>query len=296
MKFEYLVVLAHKFLKILPHWTFKLTRKTNLSLSAGTKVFHSTMSKNKEPPKKKLKTEEDAGPATNSEISLQQRIIQNRKETAASILEFKFNKKRVRILSEATEVSPKCKGIAYWMFRDERVQDNWAFLFAQKLALKNEVPLHVCFCLLTKFLDGTLRQFKFLFKGLKEVRKECEELNINFHMLYGSGAEVMPDFVKKNNIGALVIDFMPLRNVMAYAEQLKKTLPKDVPLCQVDAHNIVPCWEASPKLEYGARTIRGKIHNQLNQYLTQFPPVIKHPYSGSLKAEEIDWADRKSVV
>lgn len=65
------------------------------------------------------------------------------------------------------------------------------------------------------------------------MRKECEELNIQFHMLYGSGAEVMPDFVQKHNIGALVIDFMPLRNVMAYADQLKKTLPKDVPLCQV---------------------------------------------------------------
>lgn len=73
----------------------------------------------------------------------------------------------------------------------------------------------------------------FSVSGLKEVRKECEELNIQFHMLYGSGAEVMPDFIKKNKIGALVIDFMPLRNVMDYAEQLKKTLPKDVPLCQV---------------------------------------------------------------
>lgn len=47
---------------------------------------------------------------------------------------------------------------------------------------------------------------------------------------------------------------------------------------QVDAHNVVPCWEASPKLEYGARTIRNKIHNQLSQYLTEFPPVSKHPH------------------
>ena len=68
------------------------------------------------------------------------------------------------------------------------------------------------------------------------MRKECDELNIQFHMLYGSGADVMPDFIKKHEIGALVIDFMPLRNVMGYAEQLKKTLPKDVPLCQVCAY------------------------------------------------------------
>ena len=47
---------------------------------------------------------------------------------------------------------------------------------------------------------------------------------------------------------------------------------------KVDGHNIVPCWHASPKLEYGARTIRPKIHDQLKQFLTEFPPVIKHPY------------------
>lgn len=250
----------------------------------------SKMSSGKEPPKKKAKSEHVSSPTSPTiELNLKERLVQDRKETASSILEFKFNKKRVRVLSEASEVPENCKGIAYWMFRDERVQDNWAFLFAQKLALKNKVPLHVCFCLLTKFLDGTLRQFKFLLKGLREVRKECEELNIEFHMLYGSGAEVMPDFIKKNKIGALVIDFMPLRNVMNYAEQLKKTLPEDVPLCQVDAHNIVPCWQASEKLEYAARTIRPKIHKQLNEFLTQFPPVIKHPYSGSFKAEKIDW-------
>lgn len=261
------------------------------------------MAGDKAPPKKKVKLDEASGSsspekkvkldkassASSSQLNLKQRLERDRKETAASITEFKFNKKRVRILSKATEVPEKCQGVAYWMFRDERVQDNWAFLYAQKLALKNEVPLHVCFCLLTNFLDGPVRHFKFLLKGLKEVRKECEELNIEFHMLYGCGADVMPGFVEKNKIGAVVIDFMPLRTVMEYADRLKSSLPKDVPLCQVDAHNIVPCWQASNKLEYGARTIRRKIHDQLGEFLTQFPPVIKHPYSAPSKAAVIDW-------
>lgn len=43
--------------------------------------------------------------------------------------------------------------------------DNWALLFAQKLALKNEIPLHVCFCLKPKFLDATIRHYKFLLEG-----------------------------------------------------------------------------------------------------------------------------------
>ena len=49
--------------------------------------------------------------------------------------------------------------------------DNWAFLYAQKLALKMEVPLHVCFCLVPKFLDATIRHYTFLLEGLKEVEK-----------------------------------------------------------------------------------------------------------------------------
>ncbi len=40
-----------------------------------------------------------------------------------------------------------------------------------------------------------------------------------------------------------------------------------VPFHEVDAHNVVPCWEASDKREYGARTIRPKIHRQLPEFL-----------------------------
>lgn len=49
--------------------------------------------------------------------------------------------------------------------------DNWAFLYAQKLAMKMEVSLHVCFCLVPKFLDASYRHFSFMLKGLREVEK-----------------------------------------------------------------------------------------------------------------------------
>lgn len=54
-------------------------------------------------------------------------------------------------------------------------------------------------------------------------------------------------------------DFTPLREPLQWLEDVKKSLPEDIPLIQVDAHNIDPCWVASPKLEHAARTIRGKI-------------------------------------
>jgi deoxyribodipyrimidine photo-lyase len=57
----------------------------------------------------------------------------------------------------------------------------------------------------------------------------------------------------------------------------------------VDAHNVVPCWEASPKLEYAARTIRPKIHAKLAEYLTEFPPLPPVvPWRGA-PPPPVDW-------
>lgn len=93
------------------------------------------------------------------------KIKQDRLDTAKSILDFDFKKKRVRILSKSENVKENPKGILYWMSREFRVQDNWSMLFAQKLALKNKIPLHVVFFLLPKFLNATSRHYKFLLGG-----------------------------------------------------------------------------------------------------------------------------------
>ena len=58
---------------------------------------------------------------------------------------------------------------------------------------------------------------------------------------------------------------------------------------QVDAHNVVPVWETSLKHEPRAYLIRTKIHEKLNEFLTEFPPIIKHPYEPKTKAEPINW-------
>lgn len=53
----------------------------------------------------------------------------------------------------------------------------------------------------------------------------------------------------------------------------------EVPFHEVDAHNVVPVWEASDKREYGARTIRSKIHKKLPEFLKvpNFAPESQEP-------------------
>jgi deoxyribodipyrimidine photo-lyase len=137
------------------------------------------------------------------------------------------------------------------------------------------------------FYNNTIILIKtiFSFAGLEELESECNNLNIQFHFLIGCAADILPDFVKKHKLGAIVVDFMPVREHMLWTQQLAERIGSVVPVIQVDAHNIVPCWVASDKQEYAARTIRNKINNKLPEYLTEFPPVIKHPFSGKLKAQ-----------
>ena len=49
--------------------------------------------------------------------------------------------------------------------------DNWALLWAQRMALKQEVPLFVTFCMPSTYLDATIRQYRFMIEGLKQVEK-----------------------------------------------------------------------------------------------------------------------------
>lgn len=178
---------------------------------------------------KKLKSEKTETSA------LIESIQKNRLKAATDVVEFKFNKKRISILSDAKEIEEGKHGIVYWMSRDMRVQDNWAFLQAQKLALKNELPLHVVFCLAESFLDATLRHYKFMIKGLEEVSEECIKLNINFHLLRGGAGEQIPKFVKDFEIGAVVVDFSPLRIGRGWIKDVMKKLDVNIPFVQVDA-------------------------------------------------------------
>ncbi|MBN3277840.1 PHR lyase, partial [Polyodon spathula] len=223
-------------------------------------------------------------------------IKETRLQARMSVQGFEFNKKRVRLISEAVEMKDGSESIVYWMSRDQRVQDNWALLYSQHLALSHELPLHVCFCLVPRFLDATIRHFGFMLRGLEEVAKECAELNISFHLLTGYAKDVLPEFVRMQGAGGVVTDFSPLRVPLQWLQDVKERLPRDVMLVQVDAHNIVPCWVASEKQEYGARTIRKKIHDKLSEYLTEFPPVLRHPHGAGCEAKAVDWEQARSSL
>ncbi|VDL14025.1 unnamed protein product [Hymenolepis diminuta] len=212
--------------------------------------------------------------------------------------------------------------VVYWMNRDQRVQDNWALLFAQRIAMKFSVPLDICFNLLSSPAIQTRRHANFLLEGLTEIEQasllliihsicdslsfnyieECKDLNIGFHVLFETGAakpktggkrkadgetaansvvnkKLTPLINFLSQVGARVIitDFSPLRDDLHLLDIIKDQLPEDIPFYQIDAHNVIPVWFASDKMEYAARTIRPKLHEKAKALFTNFPPVVTHP-------------------
>ena len=200
---------------------------------------------------------------------------------------------RVRTLSASGTITPSAGGVVYWMSRDQRVQDNWALLHARELAEKHQLGLSVAFCMVPGFLGATMRQYGFMLTGLAEVEAELKELGIPFRLLQGEPATELPAFVQRNEVAAVVSDFSPLRIGRGWKAQLMQALP-ELPLFEVDAHNVVPVWVASDKQEVGARTIRKKITEKLPAYLTELPKLgaapAEHP-SASLREEckPVDW-------
>jgi len=195
-----------------------------------------------------------------------------------------MNRKRVRILNDATE---KKGPVVYWMSRDQRVEDNWALVYAQKRALSAHKPLGVVFCLVPEFLNAAFRQYAFMLEGLREVCERLSKKDIPFFLRTGTVENVLADFIHSREIGVLVTDFEPLRIKRDWKRALQNRL--DIPVYEVDARNIVPCWHASDKQEYGAYTIRPKIHRHLGEFLDDFPKIIRHPHRWEGSEEKPYW-------
>jgi len=197
-------------------------------------------------------------------------------------------KERIRLLKEGHEAPGP---VVYWMSRDQRIRDNWALLYAQEIAEKARAPLAVVFCLVPNFLNATLRQYGFMLNGLRKVEQELSARNIPFFLLAGLPDHEIPGFVNQHHIKALVTDFDPLKLKRQWKNDIAKLIT--IPFYEVDAHNIIPCWLTSPKLEYGAYTIRPKIRKLIPEFLEEYPKQQKHTIAWKTGRDNIDWHEIK---
>ena len=186
------------------------------------------------------------------------------------------NKKRVRPMGTGDHGAGP---VVYWCSRDQRVEDNWALIHACDTAKQAGVPCVVVFSLVTEFLGAGARQFGFMLRGLREMEAELKKKGIPFVLIKGNPGVTVPKFANDTAAHSVVMDQSPLRLGREWRETIaeKATCPSS----EVDAHNVVPVWEASPKMEVGARTLRGKLLKLYPEFLVEYPEVPD--VSGAMK-------------
>lgn len=176
--------------------------------------------------------------------------------------------------------------IVYWMDRELRAHDNWALLHALELGQRHDQPVAVVYNLVADYLGGGARQYQFKLAALQSLAETFADLRIPFTILLtDTSADDLIAFFKHQKVGTVVTDMNPLRLNRHWKTTVAKAL--DVPVIEVDAHNIVPVWTTSPKQEFAARTIRSKIHKLLPTFLETFP---------KLKAQTRTWKHYPAVA
>ena len=187
--------------------------------------------------------------------------------------------------------SPLLGPIVYWMQRDMRIEDNWALIYSQSLSLETSQPLIIIYSLFNQYElgDDVPPMIALRYKqGLIKVQQDAAALSIPFYLLPLDPVQSIPLFLTSVHAGQCITDFSPLKEARTLKSILANTL--NIPLIEVDAHNIVPLWVASDKQEWGAYTLRPKIHRLLSTYLEPYPLLVEQTMSFEYKGPSAnDW-------
>lgn len=178
--------------------------------------------------------------------------------------------RKERIFNRTPEVEPY-GNVVYWMSREQRVRDNPSLLHALDLSIETGGSIIVIFTLTDSYPGANLRHYDFMVRGLSLVRKELREKGIPFSLLIGDPKETISGFVRDHGIGTVVTDFDPLRIKQEWQQTVAKKTSAAV--IEVDGHNIVPARYVSQKVEFGAYTLRPKIHRLLDTFLEEYPSI-----------------------
>ena len=176
------------------------------------------------------------------------------------IHKLKFNK-RIKIRRNNRKIGK----ILYWMSREHRLNNNFAFASVLELSEITINKISVVYCVSPEFLNANPRNYYFLFEGLREIETILNNNQIEFNILEGNPGEKLSEYINSNSISTVFTDFNPLKIKKSWDDIILENTDADY--FEVDSRNIVPVWLASPKQEWGAYTIRKKLHAKLDEFI-----------------------------
>ncbi len=178
------------------------------------------------------------------------------------------------------------KYVLYWCSEAPRIEENPALAYAIHRANQLDQSVLVVFGLWADFPEATARTFHFLLQGLADFQVNLETLGLKFLPVYGRPSEVALRLAKDASL--LVCDAAYLQEQRRWREEVADQAP--CPVWQVETEVIVPVELASPKAEYGAYTIRPKLHKLFSRFCQKHTTPKPKKKSLDLEVKE------KSVV
>lgn len=169
-----------------------------------------------------------------------------------------------RLRGETLQSDTEPGFVLYWMQQAQRVEYNPALNRAAELASNWQVPLRVTFVLNEGVPDAMLRHFSFMLEGLAESAESLYRLGIPFYLTSGLQDETVAALAGKD--GFVITDKGYLRWQRQWRDSIYSLLGPGR-WQEVETDVIIPMEVVSPKEEYAAATIRGKILRQLEQYM-----------------------------
>jgi len=182
--------------------------------------------------------------------------------------------------------------VLYWMQQSQRARHNDALHRAVEHANAEGRPLRVVFGLMDQYPEANLRHYTFLLQGLRETQAALADRGIEMIVEHGHPADVALQHA--SDAVLVVTDRGYLRHQKQWRARVAEHANCRVE--QVEADVCVPVEVATDKAEYAARTLRPKIHEHLDRFLTlpETPPVDQPAPAGPPKG--LDLSDVEAIT
>jgi len=180
---------------------------------------------------------------------------------------------RIQSLNDAPR-RPAASYVLYWMQQSQRAADNPALEHAIAEANDLGLPVLVVFGLMDHYPEANRRHYTFMLEGLRETQNALSERGLRMVVRRGAPDEVALSYA--GDAAQVVTDRGYLRHQKRWRRRVAEEAPCRV--TQVEGDVVVPADRVTDKAEYAARTIRPKIHEHLDRFLTPPPTIsVEHP-------------------
>ena len=189
---------------------------------------------------------------------------------------------------------PVCAGryVLYWMQASQRADCNHALEYAVREANRLEQPVVVVFGLTDSFPDANARHYRFMLEGLAQTQASLARRGIQLVVIRKDPPQAALSLARDASL--LVTDRGYLRIQKQWREQVAAKAKCLV--LQVESDVVVSVETASQKEEYGARTLRPKLHRLLEQFLVPLQPTPPQHSSLALPFEGLDLSDIPALL